>query len=255
MALSELNKNLLGDTGRCLSLGVKGWQLWSLDILSRLTFLWLYDRGQRALSHWHQHCLFKRTVSCLTTQDWEITKGKYKLQLCTSAKWPHFKVSFRCCYSRGSCHYLQEEYPLSQNCSCFSLQTLRISRCTLHPETLGTQCGLDNQDRHALGACPHTHCWGHCCSPESWGQDETWRDTGNTTKTCQLHHVGNHTKICRRLMESAPGLSKEKLSLCLNHAPWFRLGWHFWGVLGRRVIHWGPVIPADLSCPAVCWAQ
>lgn len=39
VVLSELNKNLLGDTQRCPSSGVKGWQLWSLDIPSRLIFL------------------------------------------------------------------------------------------------------------------------------------------------------------------------------------------------------------------------
>lgn len=192
-----------------------GWRAGSCGLWTSLPDSFFCDcttEGKRQLSHWHQHCLSKSRVSCLTTQDWEITRGKDKLQLCTSAKWPHFKVSFQCCCSRGSCHYPQEEHPLSQNCSCSSLsqQILRISRWTLRPETLGSLCGLDNQDRHLVGACPHTDCCAHCCSTESWRQHETWRDTGNTTETCQPHHVGNHTWIYRRLMESVPGLSKKK---------------------------------------------
>lgn len=153
-----------------------GWRAGSQGLWTSLPDSFFCDcmtEGKRQLSHWHQHCLSKSRVSCLTTQDWEITRGKDKLQLCTSAKWPHFKVSFQCCCSRGSCHYLQEEHPLSQNCSCSSLsqQILRISRWTLRPETLGSLCGLDNQE--TLGGCLSTH-WLLCSLLLHWILAPAW---------------------------------------------------------------------------------
>lgn len=134
----------------------------------------------------------------------------------------------------------------------FSLQILRISRCALHPKPWALCVGYTA--RTGTSWVP-VHTLTAVVTAVTWGQDGTWRDTGDTTETCQPHHAGNHTRICHRLMESVPGLSQTKLSLCLNHAPWFGLGWHFWEALGRRGIPWGPVIPADLPCPAVCWAQ
>lgn len=153
--------------------------------LSRLIFLWL-RQSAKGSSHTGISTASPEGVSCLTTQDWEITGGKDKLQLCTSARWPHVKVSCQL----WLLPLPSRRNPLSQNCSCSSLLMLRISRCALHPENLGTLWGLDSQDRHVVGACPHTDCCGHCCSTRSWGQDETWKDTGNFTETCQPHRVG-----------------------------------------------------------------
>lgn len=230
----ELDKNWLSMTYR--DAPAWKWRAGSDGLRTSFPDLFFCDsmtEGKRQLICWHQYCVSKRKVPCLTTQDWEITGGKAKLQLCTSAKWPHFKVSFQYCWSHGSCHYLQEEHNLSQNCPCCSLQILKISRWTLHPKTLGPPYCLKKWDGQLVSGCPHTDCCGLCCfnelvsilgpRSELEGQREHHWDISATP--CWEPHL-DLSQAAGECCQGCP----EKLSFCLlNCIPWFNLTWQlFW---------------------------
>lgn len=144
----------------------------------------------------------------------------------------------RSAVSCGSSHYLQEEIlylktVLVLHCWCW--ESLGV-HCTLKPWAL---CEVWTTSTDTWWVPVHTLTAVVMAAPLNPGaRVRPERTQGTSLRPVSHTMLGSHLDLSQADGECSRAAQKK---LCLNHAPWFRLGWHFWewkGVLGRRVILW-----------------
>lgn len=160
----------------------------------------------------------------------------------------------RSAVSCGSCHYLQEEIlylktVLVLHCWCW--ESLGV-HCTLKPWAL---CEVWTARTDTWWVPVHTLTAVVIAAPPDPGARMRPERTEGTSLRPVSHTVlGSHLEMSQADGECSRAAQKK---LCLNHAVWFRLGWHFWewkGVLGRSD-SLGPCDSNRFTCPAICWTQ